>query len=136
MSLPLISLVPRKDFLYLLQMVPLHYSNTLRRHWMWLIVVKCCRKKPVPGKMCFDCFLTDRHSDSHMKQMASHGMKGTGNALPRQKLPPLPVSLRWAFHKARGDVGKITRTALGSYRFGFQLQFNYLLIRCGDLGSS
>lgn len=43
-SLPLISSVLGNDFLYLLQMVLLHYFSIPGHYWTWLIVVKCYRK--------------------------------------------------------------------------------------------
>lgn len=91
----------------------------LERHWRWLIVVQYCRKKPTPGSICSACFLTGGLRESHMKQMASRGIKGTRNVLPSQKIPTQPVPLKCTCHKAGGDGGK-TRTTLESNRRGFR----------------
>lgn len=130
--LPLVFSVLGNDFLYLLQVVPWCYSNTLGCHWMWLIVAKCCRKTPAPGWMCSACFLTNRHLESPMKQTASHGMwflKEPG--MLSRKILTLLVPLKCAFHEAWGSVGRTPKMALESYRLGFKY---HVIISWSDVG--
>lgn len=129
--LPLISSVLENDFLYLHQMMPSHYSNTFGHYWTWLIVVKCCRKRPEPS--CVFCLFSYQCAQWIPHETSSFPWdvisKGTRNAISNQKSPTL-------LHKARGSVRKMTRMALESYRPGFKYHINYFLIRYGNLGSS
>ena len=73
--------------------------------------------------------------DKKQKVSCECDFQKSWNALSSQNLLTLPIPLKCIFHKAEGSVGRTIEMALESYSFGFKYHMNYLLIRCGNLGS-